>query len=1136
MNGIVIPMLSKKIIGISVIILAIAIMIAPASNASSITTHNSLNSFAAIKGFTVTSKAQWNMPVTATIIIPLKNLNLLNTILMQVSNPNSPYYRHFLNRSQAEELFTNFNEFNYVLSTLKTDGFKIEFTAFSSIIVANGNSGMFSKIFGTNVYIYSNGTAWYYSTPNVINFHGAQIFVTNGSSILFQHPSTFVSPQLVKAEKNKFQSLNETFSIEPYPTTSLQTVYNITGLLNSGVTGKGKTIGILDFAGNPYIKYQLDYYDSIYGLPNPPNFTITPIGPYDPNMGIATGWDGEISLDVESSHTMAPGANITLYIANYNLNLAPVIAFIDQQDSVNTLSQSFSIPESLMAEFPAMLEYLNVQLADYYYEIGSAMGITFSASTGDAGGSGYSSGPIGTVGYPSTSPFVTALGGTTTFLTFNSMGQVSSFYQTAWSNYGFVPNNINYGGSTGGISSLEPKPWYQFSMSNIKGYPNGRMVPDVSLEANVFPGMVFVFGQNMTGISGGTSEASPLFAGLITLIDSDINGSLGLVNPMLYQLASNLSMYQKLFYPITSGYNIPWTTNYGYNLVTGLGALNAGEFASILSSMKGSSAPMLMNNFTVTNSSGMQVYEVYPGEKLVFTSVLSISNKTVKNAQVNFLVDSLSGISNFKAIFNNTTGEYSGSYIVPNNVSGNVFVYSLATYNGTYSNSYEELYFGYYVTSYTIMPQGSYYFNVGVQFIGSVTTIMGQPVNTTLTLNIYSYNILNNTYYLTNSQTDVKAINGNFETIIMASIPVGVTLIEANNSYLYLPLFNGFNLQSSLILGPEEVEPGAVAPGQYIYVLPAIIPGYNLFDFNPAVGSNVTFSLLNSNGKVISSVFATPGMPAGLYVPMGTAPGLYTILINATYNSYSYGMSFYGEFYGQILVTGGLLNSKMWLSSSNLSEGQNVVLFANITYNGTPVQYGMFSAALFPTDLSNSYYLITAIEQIPLYYDSSLGLWVGDIQLPSQTSPGSISIENGLTDWAGNYTIYLTGINAQGVATNNNFTSYLQFNLTNPIIDGIQAELKTLQNEINSNSQLTQSQINSIESELTGIQNQLNYLNKTMKYNVSSLQSTVSSLQKSLSNEKLATQSQGSSLLIAVLIGLVALIVALLAIARKRKA
>ncbi|WP_460163153.1 S53 family peptidase, partial [Ruminococcus sp. 25CYCFAH16] len=752
------------------------------------------------------------MPVTATIVIPLKNLNLLNNILMQVSNPNSPYYRHFISRTQAEQLFTHSNEFNYVLSILKADGFKIKFTAFSSIIVASGNAGMFNKVFGTNVYIYSNGTSWYYSMPNVVSFHGANIYVTNGSSILFQHPTTFVSPELVKAIRNKFQALNETFSIEPYPTNSLQTVYNITQLLNSGVTGKGKTIGILDFAGNPYIKYQLEYYDSIYGLPNPPNFTITPIGPYDPNMGIATGWDGEISLDVESSHTMAPGANITLYIANYNLNLAPVIAFIDQQDSVNTLSQSFSIPESLMSELPAMLEYLNVQLADYYYEIGSAMGITFSASTGDAGGSGYSSGPIGTVGYPSTSPFVTALGGTTTFLTFNNMGQVSSFYQTAWSNYGFVPNNVNYGGSTGGISSLEPKPWYQFSMNNLKGYPNGRMVPDLSLEASVFPGMLFVFGQNMTGISGGTSEASPLFAGLVTLIDSDINGSLGLVNPILYQIGSNSSWYPKVFYPITSGYNIPWITNYGYNLVTGFGALNAGEFASLLSSMKGVKASMLVNNFTVTNSSGMQVYNVYPGEVLRLTSTLSISNTTVKSGKVNFIIDSLNGIATLSAKFNISSNEYYATYTVPNNVTGIVFAYSMATYNGTYSNSLEELYFGYYITSETIMPQSAYYFNLGVQFIGYVTTINGTPVNTTLTLIMASYNILNNSYYVTGIDANVKVINGTFSTYIVASIPVGVTLIEANDSYLYLPLFNGFNLQNSIILGPEEVEPGAVSP------------------------------------------------------------------------------------------------------------------------------------------------------------------------------------------------------------------------------------------------------------------------------------------------------------------------------------
>jgi subtilase family serine protease len=50
--------------------------------------------------------------------------------------------------------------------------------------------------------------------------------------------------------------------------------------------------------------------------------------------------------------------------------------------------------------------------ADQYYALGAAEGITFIASTGDAGGSGYSAGPLGTPGYPSTSPFVTAVGGT----------------------------------------------------------------------------------------------------------------------------------------------------------------------------------------------------------------------------------------------------------------------------------------------------------------------------------------------------------------------------------------------------------------------------------------------------------------------------------------------------------------------------------------------------------------------------------------------------------------------------------------------------------------------------------------------------------------------------------------------------
>ncbi len=1089
----------------------------------------------ALPGFRYQGTAPDNLPITFTVVLPLQNTSLLGSLISKISNPSSPYYRHFMSEKYAQYLFTNQNKFNETVSILKNYGFRIQLESFSSIIVASGTAFMFEQVFGSNVDIFSNGSQWYYSAPYAIEFHGASIYATNGSSILFQHPSTLINPQMVKQMKQKFSTLNETFSIEPYPTTALQDVYNITGLLNTNVTGSGKTIGILDFGGNPYIKNQLSYYDSIYNIPNPTNFTITPIGPYDPNMGIATGWDGEISLDVESSHTMAPGANINLYIANLNLNLAPVIAFIDQMDNVNTLSQSFSIPESYMAEFPAMLEFLNVQLADYYYEIGSLLGITFSASTGDAGGSGYSTGPLGTVGYPSTSPFVTAIGGTTTFLTFNNLGNVVSFYQTAWSNYGFVPNNVNYGGSTGGISDLEPRPWYQSTLTSYPSYPNGRMVPDLSLEANVFPGMVFVFGQNTTGISGGTSEASPLFAGLITLIDSEINGSLGLVNPLLYEIGENGTLYSKMFYPITSGYNIPWTENYGYNLVTGWGALNAGSFGSYIKSIMPPSGNALNNSLNVVNGSGSNVYDLMPGTTVTLESIVSYNGTPVKNAKVTFEISTLNGQRFLPGRFNSSSLMYFAIYKVPGNVSGNAFIYSYATFNNSSTMALQENYMGYYTYVESLAPQSDFFLNLGIPLGGQITTIMGNPVNTTLSIYDYNYNIIGNNYFLTATAQNITVTNGSLETMFYGSSTAGVSLITTNNSYLYLPLFNGFNLQNTLILGPEEVEPGAVAPGQQIFVDAIVVPGYNLADFNPALGANVTISLVNTQGKVISSSFATPGTPTGLNVPIGTPAGLYTVLINASYSSYTYGMNLYGEYYGQILVTNGLLSTKMWLSSSNISEGQSIILYANITYNGSEVQFGMFSASLFPTDLSGSYYIITAIEQIPLYYDTSAGLWVGSIQMPSPTSQGSLTLENGLSDWVGNYTIYLTGINAFGVETNNNYTSYIQFYLQNPIIESIQNQLNIIQNEIANNNQLTSSQISSIESELSSIESELTYMNSTMKMNVSSLQNKVTSLESSLSSEKSGTQSQNTISVIAILVSIIALLAALIALTRRKK-
>ena len=73
---------------------------------------------------------------------------------------------------------------------------------------------------------------------------------------------------------------------------------------------------IVDSYGSPTIQSDLATFDAQFGLPAPPSFKIIqPAGavpPYDPNDSTMIGWAGETTLDVEWSHSIAPGANILL--------------------------------------------------------------------------------------------------------------------------------------------------------------------------------------------------------------------------------------------------------------------------------------------------------------------------------------------------------------------------------------------------------------------------------------------------------------------------------------------------------------------------------------------------------------------------------------------------------------------------------------------------------------------------------------------------------------------------------------------------------------------------------------------------------------------------------------------------------
>jgi len=95
----------------------------------------------------------------------------------------------------------------------------------------------------------------------------------------------------------------------------------------------------------------------------------------------------------------------------------------------------------------------------------------------------------------------------------------------------------------------------------------------------------------------GTSEATPLFAGIVALADQVAGHSLGLINPALYSMAAN---HDPGIVDVTQGNNTVsffqngqlykvwgYRATTGYDLASGLGTVNAALFVPELAAAAG---------------------------------------------------------------------------------------------------------------------------------------------------------------------------------------------------------------------------------------------------------------------------------------------------------------------------------------------------------------------------------------------------------------------------------------------------------------------------------------------------------------------------------------------------------------------
>jgi subtilase family serine protease len=278
-------------------------------------------------------------------------------------------------------------------------------------------------------------------------------------------------------------------------------------------SGGSKTIAIVDAFDNPEAAADLAYFSDQFGLPfKVSQFHVVYAGGLVPLLDSSGGWEVESALDVEMAHAMAPNANIYLVEAFDN-----DLTYLQQavQEAINIVQcGNFTTTALACGASPTGAGEISMSWGSgewsgetaidaATFATANSKNVVFLASAGDQPGPSY----------PSTSPYVVSVGGTTIA---RNLSNGNFWYEIGWDD----------GGS--GRSLVEPEPAYQSSIPAIHAIAAGRRAtPDVAAIANPYTGVYvydtfpidfYYFGDWF--IVGGTSVSAPLWAGVLNNSDT----------------------------------------------------------------------------------------------------------------------------------------------------------------------------------------------------------------------------------------------------------------------------------------------------------------------------------------------------------------------------------------------------------------------------------------------------------------------------------------------------------------------------------------------------------------------------------------------------------------------------------------
>lgn len=522
-------------------------------------------------------------PVDARVYLKPRHKQQLDALVAAVSDPSSPRYQHFLTPKQYRARFgPNKHEIAVVGDWLKGAGLQVTGVgAGNRYLTVHGNPGAAEQAFAVQLRSYRHGgrtdraPASDLSVPrglasSVLGVTGLneapQLVTPTHDGAATQAADTAAPPpagfrnarpcsryfgQLTAKFQGdyqtplpKFKGKYRKYAVCGYTPQQLRGAYGVTG---SKLTGKGVTVAITDAYAAPTIRSDANTYATRHG---DPAFGHGQFAQDIPKQGFRhqdqcgpSGWYGEETLDVEAVHGMATDANVLYYAARscYDKDFVDALARVVDDNEATIVSNSWAGVEN--AESVGTIRAYNA-----IFEQGAAQGIGFFFSSGDSGDELQRTGQM-QPDFPSSDPYVTAVGGTSLAVDASNgyqfeTGWGTDKYNLGTSGHRWVANDPLYDyGAGGGYSTLFPRPAYQRGVVPPSS-PAGRAVPDIAMDADPTTGMLI--GETQTFPSGthygeyrlgGTSLACPLMAGMQALATQQAGERLGFANPRIYRLA-----------------------------------------------------------------------------------------------------------------------------------------------------------------------------------------------------------------------------------------------------------------------------------------------------------------------------------------------------------------------------------------------------------------------------------------------------------------------------------------------------------------------------------------------------------------------------------------------------------------------